>query len=298
MIRILKILLHNVSKIINLRYPTYVYQFLIFLIITKKKCWPVFKQDPNYSIHKLWYTQRDKLDVDPQRDDDASPMSTYRCMLRPTWMISALQHKSKYKSNSISNFLKKNPIFWFPCCSTCEDLSVDVSITNVGLIVTKPGRFRFSAYGNSGYRQNSISSISNFLKKLNISGFPWCSTREDLSIDVSITNVGLILTKIRRFQLFVKSQNSNFELFWKKIQIFGFPWCSTREDLSIYVSITNVGLILTKLWWYLFSGCGQADRQTDGRTDRRTDRQTRFWNPHMETCRHTKNFNSKLKISG
>ena len=26
----------------------------------------------------------DKLDVDPQRDDDASPMSTHRCMLRPT----------------------------------------------------------------------------------------------------------------------------------------------------------------------------------------------------------------------
>ena len=25
-----------------------------------------------------------ELDVDPQRDDDASPMSTYRCMLRPT----------------------------------------------------------------------------------------------------------------------------------------------------------------------------------------------------------------------
>ena len=138
-------------------------------------------------------------------------------------MISALQHKSKYKSNSISNFLeKKNPIFWFPCCSTREDLSVDASITNVGLIVTKPGRFRFSAYGNSGYGQNSISSISNFLKKFHISGFPWCSTREDLSIDVSITNVGLILTKLRWFQLFVKSQNLNFELFWKKkIQFFG-----------------------------------------------------------------------------
>ena len=29
-------------------------------------------------------TDRIKLDVDPQRDDDASPMSTYRCMLRPT----------------------------------------------------------------------------------------------------------------------------------------------------------------------------------------------------------------------
>ena len=33
-------------------------------------------------------------------------------------------------------------------------------------------------------------------------------------------------------------------------------------------------------------------------TDRWTDGQTWFWNPHMETCRHTKNFNSKLKISG
>ena len=30
------------------------------------------------------------------------------------------------------------------------------------------------------------------------------------------------------------------------LQIFGFPWCSTREELSIDVSITNVGLILTK----------------------------------------------------
>ena len=108
-------------------------------------------------------------------------------------LISALQHKSKYKSNSISNFLKKNQIFWFPWCSTREDLSIDVSITNVGLISAKPGRFLFSAYGKSGYGQNSIS---NFKKKKNW-GFPWCSTREDLSIDVSITNVGLILTKLR-----------------------------------------------------------------------------------------------------
>ena len=112
------------------------------------------------------------------------------------------------------------------------------------------GVFFFSAYGNSGYGQNSILSISNFLKNFHISGFPWCSTREDHSIDVSITNVGLILTKLRWFQLFVKSQNSNFELFWKKNQIFGFPWCSIREDLSIDVSITNVGLILTKLRWF------------------------------------------------
>ena len=52
--------------------------------------------------------------------------------------------------------------------------------------------------------------------------FPCSSTLEDLSIDVSITNVGLILTKLRLFQLFVKSQNSNFELIWKKFNFFGF----------------------------------------------------------------------------
>ena len=121
----------------------------------------------------------------------------------------------------------------------------------------------------SALRQKSKFEFRTFLKKNQIFGFPWCSTREDLSIDVSITNVGLILTKLRWFQLFVKSQISNFELFWKKKnQIFGFPWCSTREDLSIDVSIINVGLILTKLWWYLFSGCGQTDGRTDGRTDR------------------------------
>ena len=156
-------------------------------------------------------------------------MSSYRCMLRPTWTISAkIQVKIKFEL-----FKKKNQIFWFPWCGTSEDLSVDVSITYVGLILTKPRRFFFSAYGNSGYGQNSISSISNFLKKFHISGFPWCSTREDHSIDASITNVGLILTKLRWFQLFVKIQISNF--FEKKNPILGFPCCSTREDLSIDV---------------------------------------------------------------
>ena len=208
-------------------------------------------------------------------------IDAYRDLFEWFQLYNTSRNKSQIQFQTLK---RKNQIFWFPCCSTREDLSIDVSITYVGLILTKPGRLFFSAYWNSGYGQNSISSISNFLKKIHISGFPWCSTREDHSIDVSITNVGLMLTKLRWFQLFVKSQNSNFEL--KKKTIFGMPWCSTREDLSIDVSITNVGLILTKLWLFLFSGCGQTDRQTG------------FWNPHMETCRHTKNFNSKLKISG
>ena len=76
---------------------------------------------------------------------------------------------------------------------------------------------------------------------------PCCSILEDLSIDVSIANVWLILTKLRWFQLFVKSKIRISNFFEKKIQIFGIPSCSTREDLSIDVSITNVGLILTKL---------------------------------------------------
>ena len=129
-------------------------------------------------------------------------------------LFSTSQNTSRIQFRTFSK--KKIKFFGFPCCSTREDLSVDVSITHVGLILTKPGRFFLSAYGNSGYGQNSTLSISNFLKNFHISGFPWCSTREDHSIDVSITNVGLILTKLRWFQLFVKSQNSNFELFWKK----------------------------------------------------------------------------------
>ena len=37
-------------------------------------------------------------------------------------------------------FFKDNQIFRLPCCSTREDLlSIDVSITNVGLILTKLG---------------------------------------------------------------------------------------------------------------------------------------------------------------
>ena len=131
------------------------------------------------------------------------------------------------------------------------------------------------------------SNFKLFWKKNHIFRFPCCSTREDLSIDMSITNVRLILTKWRWFQLFSTSQNLNFEPFFFKNQIFGFPCCSTREDVSIDWSITNVRLILTKLWWFLFSGYGQME----------TDRQTRFWNPHMEACRHTKNLNSKLVVS-
>ena len=38
-------------------------------------------------IYILGVTIIYELDVDPRRDNDASPMSSYRCMLRPTWMF-------------------------------------------------------------------------------------------------------------------------------------------------------------------------------------------------------------------
>ena len=107
-----------------------------------------------------------------------------------------------------------------------------------------------------GTNQNTSQiSISNFFeKKIEFVGFYVTpSTCEELPIDVLITKVGLILTKLRWFQLFGTSQNS-ISKFFEKNQIFGFPCCSTCEDLSIDVSITDVGLILTKPGWFLFSG--------------------------------------------
>ena len=85
---------------------------------------------------------------------------------------------------------------------------------------------------------------------------------EDISIDVLILNVGLILTKLRWFHSSsqVKIQFRTYLKKKKKKKKNGFPWCSTCEDLSIDVSITNVGLILTKPGWFLFSGYGQTDR--------------------------------------
>ena len=89
-----------------------------------------------------------------------------------------------------------------------------------------------------------------------------------------------------------KSQSIGFFIFFfiqfyyfeKKFKFLVFHGvASTREDLFIDVLITNVGLMLAKPGWYLLSGYGQTDRHGFGIL--------------METCRHTKKFNSKLKIS-
>ena len=112
----------------------------------------------------------------------------------------------------------------------------------------------------SALRQKSNFEFQTFLKKIQIFGFPCCSTREDLSIDVSITNVGLILTKLRWFQLFVKSQISNFKLFWKKFKFSGFHVVVLVKTFPLMYQL------LMKDWYWRsyddFFSRG-ADRQTD-----------------------------------
>ena len=48
-----------------------------------------------------------KLDVDPGRDDDASPMSSYRCMLRTYMNDFSSLAQVKYKSKFNFEFKKK-----------------------------------------------------------------------------------------------------------------------------------------------------------------------------------------------
>ena len=62
-------------------------------------------------------------------------------------------------------------------------------------------------------------------KEIQNFGCPCCNTCQDLSIDVSITDEGQILTKLRWSQLFStqnKSSNSVSNFFEKKIQFLGF----------------------------------------------------------------------------
>ena len=146
-------------------------------------------------------------------------------------VISAVRRMSKFE---FQTFLEKNQIFGFPWCSTREGLSIDVSITNVGLILTKLWWFHFTAF----LAVRRMSKFELFWKKNQILGFPWCSTREDLSIDVSNTHVGLILTKLWWFKLFVGSQNSNFELFLKKITFLG-----------------SYGVVLVKTFPLMYADC-------------------------------------------
>ena len=86
------------------------------------------------------------LDVDPRRDDDASPMS-YRCMLRPTWMlISALQHKSKF---NFELFWKIIQFFGFHAVVLVKTFPLMYQLLMQDLYRRSQGDFLFSGYGQT-----------------------------------------------------------------------------------------------------------------------------------------------------
>ena len=138
-------------------------------------------------------------------------------------LISALQHKSKYKSSSILNFFEEKKILFF---------GFHVKV----LVKTFPLTYQLLMYrtdidkarGDFFSRRTNKIQFRTFLKKIQIFGFPFCSTREDLSIHVSITNVGLILTKpggisflgVRKLRSTDKIQFRTF--LKKKIKFLGF----------------------------------------------------------------------------
>ena len=67
------------------------------------------------------------------------------------------------------------------------------------------------------------------------------------------------------FQYFSTSQNSISTVYEKKINFLGFR-AVALEDLSIDVSITNVGLISTKLEWIQHFGTSRNTSQNSIKT--------------------------------
>ena len=49
-----------------------------------------------------------------------------------------------------------------PILGGLHDLSIDVSITNVGLILSKPGLFLFSGYGQTDEQTDTILESSSY----------------------------------------------------------------------------------------------------------------------------------------
>ena len=70
---------------------------------------------------------------------------------------------------------------------------------------------------------------------------------------------------------------SNFDLFCKRKLVF-HAVVLVKTFLLMYQLLPTIKIILTKLWWFLFSGY----------------KQSRFRNPHTETCRHKKDIRSHI----
>ena len=92
-------------------------------------------------------------------------------------------------------------------------------------------------------RTNFSAHLLPLFYEIHIYGFKCCSTREDLSNDVSVINVGLILTELRWLKLVITSQNLISNLFgfhavvsWKPFHWYINGLCRTDIDESKVIS--------------------------------------------------------------
>ena len=76
-----------------------------------------------------------------------------------------------------------------------EDLSIDVPITNVGLILEKLRGFQLFGESAIGTSQNSISNFFEKNSNFCVSMLYLVAAREDLSINASNTNVEVTSTQ-------------------------------------------------------------------------------------------------------
>ena len=94
------------------------------------------------------------------------------------------------------------------------------------------------------------------------------STLKGTTMHPRCWHIGACWDLLEWFQLFSTSQNTSriqFRTLKKKINFFGSHVVLLVKTFPLMHQLaTNVGLILTKLWWFLFSGCGQTDRHGFG----------------------------------
>ena len=131
------------------------------------------------------------LDVDLRRDDDASPLSSYRWLLRPTWMF---MDRMIVRTNQCAQYNLK---------IVYKTWQKKHSVKHV-IFLIKSNFLLFM--------------IENLWRTFHSCIIYYCRTDIDEDEDKEIS----ALQHKSKF---------NFKLFWKEIQIFVFPCCSTREDL-------------------------------------------------------------------
>ena len=153
-------------------------------------------------------------------------MSTYRCMLRPTWTISALQHKSKYKSKfNFELFWKKIKFLGSHVVVLVKTFPLTYQLLMQDWYWRSQGDF-FSRHTETRSTDRiQFRQFWTFWKFFTFLGFHGVVLVKTIPLMYQYTNVGLILTKQRWKVISALCQKSKFEFrtfFKKKIKFLGF----------------------------------------------------------------------------